>query len=68
MRDGTLASGLANLSDRVRVIDRDGTMLGIMIVAEAQRLASEQGGELYVLGRKAGVTVVQIVLVKKAPE
>jgi translation initiation factor IF-3 len=66
-RDGTLGSGLANLSDRVRVIDRDGTDLGFMIVAEAQRLASEQGGELVVIARKERVTVVRIVLVRKAP-
>ena len=66
-RDGTLGSGLANLSDRVRVIDRDGTQLGVMIVAEAQKLASEQGGELIVIAREAGVAVVRIVLVRKAP-
>ena len=66
-RDGTLGNGLANLSDRVRVIDRDGTPLGFMIVAEAQRLASEQGGELVVIAREVGVTVVRIVLVRKAP-
>jgi translation initiation factor IF-3 len=40
-RDGTL-SGLANLNDRVRVIDRDGTDLGCMMVAEAQKIASDQ--------------------------
>jgi len=66
-RDGTLGSGLANLSDKVRVIDRDGTPLGFMIVAEAQRLASEQGGELIVIGRESGVPIVRIVLVRKAP-
>ena len=66
-RDGTLAGGLANLSDRVRVIDRDGTDLGFMIVAEAQRLATQQGGELFVIEREERVTVVRIVLVRKAP-
>jgi translation initiation factor IF-3 len=66
-RDFTLGSGLANLSDQVRVIDRDGTVLGFMTVAEAQGRASEQGGELVVIAREAGVTVVRIVLVKKAP-
>ena len=49
------------------MIDRDGTDLGFMIVAEAQKIASEQGGELYVLARTQNLTLVQIVLVKKAP-
>jgi translation initiation factor IF-3 len=66
-RDCSLPSGLSNLGDQVRVIDRDGTNLGFMIVAEAQKLASEQGGELYVLARTQNLTLVQIVLVKKAP-
>ena len=66
-RDFTLGSGLANLSDRVRVIDRDGTDLGFMIVAEAQRCASEQGCELVVIAREGKLTVVRIVLVRKAP-
>ena len=63
-RDGTLPGGLANLSDRVRVVDRDGTNLGYMIVAAAQKLASEQGGELFVTGREGPLTVV---VVRKAP-
>jgi translation initiation factor IF-3 len=67
-RDGSLVGGLANLSDRVHVIDRDGTDLGFMIVAEAQRLASDQGGELFVVERDAHNLVVRIVLVKKAPK
>jgi translation initiation factor IF-3 len=66
-RDGSLGSGLANLSDRVHVIDRDGTDLGFMLVAEAQKLAAQQGGELFVIERERGVTTVRIVLVKKAP-
>ena len=37
-RDEALPEGLANLGDTVRVIDRDGTDLGLMIVAEAQKL------------------------------
>jgi translation initiation factor IF-3 len=65
-RDGTLSGGLANLNDRVRVIDRDGTDLGFMIVAEAQKIASDQGGELVVMARERGITVVRVVLVKKA--
>ena len=66
-RDGTLSGGLANLNDRVKVIDRDGTDLGFMIVAEAQKVASDQGAELFVIDRERGVTVVRVVLVKKAP-
>ena len=66
-RDFTLGSELANLSDRVRVIDRDGMDLGFMIVAEAQRCASDQGCELVVIAREARITVVRIVQVKKAP-
>ena len=66
-RDSTLAGGLANLSDRVRVIDREGTDLGIMIVAEAQRVASEQSGELFVVGSEGRLKVVRIVLIRKAP-
>jgi len=66
-RDYTLGSGLANLSDRVRVVDRDGTDLGYMIVAEAQRLAAEQGGELTVIAREGKVPIVRIVLIRKAP-
>ena len=66
-RDATLSGGLANLSDRVHVIDRDGADLGFMIVAEAQQIASSQGGELVVLARDKGMTRVRVVLVKKAP-
>ena len=60
-RDCSLGSGLTNLGDRVRVIDRDGTALGFMIVAEAQRRASEQGAALVVIARRPGMTVVRIV-------
>jgi translation initiation factor IF-3 len=66
-RDGTLSGGLANLNDRVKVIDRDGTDLGFMIVAEAQKVASDQGAELMVVERKGSITVVRVVLVRKAP-
>jgi translation initiation factor IF-3 len=66
-RDYTLGSGLANLSDQVRVVDRDGTDLGYMMVAEAQRLAAEQGGELSVIAREDKVAIVRIVLIKKSP-
>ena len=66
-RDYTLDSGLANLSDRVRVVDRDGTDLGYMMVAEAQRLAAEQGGELSVIAREDKVAIVRIVIIRKAP-
>ena len=61
-----MPGGFANLGDRVRVIDRDGTDLGVMIVAEAQRLAAEQGGELVVVEHD-GVKAVRIVLVRQAP-
>lgn len=67
-RDGSLFSGLANLSDRVRVVDRDGADLGVMIVAEAQRLASKQGCELFVVVHDVRPPLVRIVLVKKAPK
>jgi translation initiation factor IF-3 len=65
-RGGTLPGGLANLNDTVRVIDRDGTDLGLMIVAEALRLASEQGAELFVTEHRAKPPVVRIVVVRKA--
>ena len=65
-RGGTLPGGLANLNDTIRVIDRDGTDLGLMIVAEAQKLASEQGAELFVTERRAKPAVVRIVIVRKA--
>lgn len=65
-RGAGLPGGLANLGDTVRVIDRDGTDLGLMIVAEAQKLASEQGAELFVIERTDKPPVVRIVLVRKA--
>jgi len=48
-----------------RVIDRDGADLGLMIVAEAQKRASEQGAELFVIERTAKPPVVRIVEVRK---
>lgn len=66
-RNGSLISGLANLSDRVHVIDRDGADLGFMIVAEALSVAANQGCELVVVEHDADRPVVRIVLVKKAP-
>lgn len=65
-RGGTLPGGLANLGDTVQVIDRDGTDLGLMIVAEAQKIASEQGAELFVIEHTAKPPVVRIVVVRKA--
>ncbi len=65
-RDCALASGLSNLGDWVRLIDRDGTDLEVMIVAEAQRRAAEQGGELYLV-EQGRVALVRIVLIRKAP-
>ena len=65
-REATLPGGIANLSDTVHVIDRDGTDLGLMIVAQAQRLASEQGAELFVTEHKAKPPVLRIVIVRKA--
>ena len=64
-RGAGLPGGLANLSDTVRVIDRDGTDLGFMIVAEAQKRASEHGAELFVIAREAKPPVVHIVEVRK---
>jgi translation initiation factor IF-3 len=66
-RDYTLSTGLANLSDRVRVIDHNGMDLGYMIVAEAQRLAARQGGELSVIAREGQLAIVRVVLIKKSP-
>lgn len=63
-RGAGLPGGLANLGDTVRVIDRDGTDLGLMIVAEAQKRASEQGAELFVIERTAKPPVVRIVEVR----
>jgi len=37
-----------------------------MIVAEAQKLASEQGAELFVIAHAAKPPVVRIVVVRKA--
>ena len=65
-RAAGLSGGLANLGDTIRVIDRDGADLGLMIVAEAQKLASEQGAELFVIGATAKPQVVRIVVVRKA--
>jgi translation initiation factor IF-3 len=64
-RDSGLPGGLANLGDTVLVIDRDGTDLGLMIVAEAQKRASDQGAELFVIERTAKPPVVRIVEVRK---
>ena len=54
------------MGDTVRVIARDGTDLGLMMVAEAQKAASEQGAELFVIAPTAKLPVVRIVLVRKA--
>jgi translation initiation factor IF-3 len=64
-RGAALPGGLANLGDTVRVIDRHGTDLGLMIVAEAQKRASEQGAELFVIERTTKPPVVHIVEVRK---
>ncbi len=64
-RGAGLPGGLANLGDKVRVIDQDGTDLGVMIVAEAQKRASERGLELFVVERTAQPPVVRIVEVRK---
>ena len=64
-RGAGLPGGLANLGDKIRVIDRDGTDLGIMIVAEAQKRAAEQGLELFVVERSAKPPLVRIVEVRK---
>jgi translation initiation factor IF-3 len=47
------------------VIDRDGTDLGVMMVAEAQKLAAEEGAELFVADRITKPPVVRIVTVRK---
>jgi len=60
-----LSSGLSNLSDQVRVLDRDGSDLGFMPVAEAQKRASDQAAELAVIERIGNTTVVRIVQVRK---
>ena len=64
-RGAALPGGLANLNDNVQVIDRDGTDLGVMIVGEAQKLASEQGAELFVVDQNAKPPIVRIVIVRK---
>ena len=64
-RSAGLPGGLANLGDTVRVIARDGAGLGLMIVAEAQRLASEQGAELFVTEPTTRPPVVRIVVVRE---
>lgn len=64
-RGAGLPSGLANLGDTVRVVDRDGADLGLMIVAKAQKIASEQGAELFVTEPKAWPPVVRVVIVRK---
>jgi hypothetical protein len=46
-RGGALPGGIANLNDTIQVVDRDGTDLGMMIVAEAQKIASEQGSRAH---------------------
>ena len=65
--DYTWDNGLSTLNDKVRVIDHDGTDLGYMFVAKAQRLAARQGGELSVIAREDKVAIVRIVLIRKAP-
>jgi translation initiation factor IF-3 len=57
--------GLANLGDTVRVVDQDGTDWGLMIVARAQKLASDQGAELFVIEPTAKPPVIRIVNVRK---
>jgi hypothetical protein len=67
-RGAGLPGGLANLGDTIRVFDREGADLGLMIVAEAQKLASEQGAELFVTDHMAKPRVVRIVVVRKLAE
>jgi hypothetical protein len=64
-RGAGLPRGLANLGDTVRVLDRDGTDLGPMIVAKAQKLAADQNAELFVTDRTATPPVACIVDVRK---
>ena len=64
-RGAGLPRGLANLGDTVRVFDRDGTDLGPMIVAEAQKLASDQGAKLFVTEPTATPPTVRIFDVRK---
>jgi hypothetical protein len=67
-RGAGLPDGLASLGDTVRVDDLDGGDLGLMIVAEAQKLASDQGAELFVTEPTAKPAVVWIVLERKLAE
>ena len=67
-RGAGLPGGLANLGDSVRVIARDGADLGRMIVAEALKLASEQGAELFVTEPTAKPPVVCLVVVRTLAE
>jgi translation initiation factor IF-3 len=64
-RGAGLPKGLANLGDTVRVVGRDGADLGLMIVAEAQKLASDQGARLFVTDPTATPPDVIIVDVRK---
>ena len=64
-RDSGLPSGLANLSDTVPVIDKDGSDPGFMIVAEAPKRALEQNADLFVIDRTNQKTLVRIVEVRK---
>ncbi|HEX5219285.1 MAG TPA: hypothetical protein VFZ59_06930 [Verrucomicrobiae bacterium] len=66
-RDYTWGSGIANRNDRVRVVDCDGMDLGYMSVADAQRRAAEQGGELSVIAREDKLAIVRIVRIKPPP-
>lgn len=64
-RGAGLPRGLANLGDTVRVLDGDGTDLGPMIVAQAQKLASDQLAKLFVTEPTATPPVVRIFHVRK---
>jgi predicted phosphoribosyltransferase len=64
-RGAGLPSGLANLGDTVQVVDRDGTDLGVMIVAAAQKLAADENAELFVIEPTASPPVVRVVQVRK---
>jgi Translation initiation factor IF-3, N-terminal domain len=67
-RSAALPGGLANLGDTIRVFDRDGADLGLMIVAEALTRAAEQGAELFVVAPTAKPPVARILLVRKPRE
>lgn len=56
-----MPEGLSNLGDTVRVIDRDGSDLGLMIVAAAQQCAARQNGELFVVSDPYEDIIVRIV-------